>query len=71
MLKETEPKELIGFFIIFLSLVAFQLGKSVHPGHSLATPMILNIEEPALFFLSLYFCLYEIYVQGEPKVGGQ
>ena len=31
MLKETESEETIGFFIIFLSLVAFQLGEARGP----------------------------------------
>ena len=40
MLKETEREETIGFFVIFLSFVAFQLGEA--RGSSpppLATPM--------------------------------
>ena len=32
MLKETETEETIGFFVTFLSLVAFQLGESEPPG---------------------------------------
>ena len=36
MLKETKTEETIAFFVIFLSLVAFQLGG---PGPPLATPM--------------------------------
>ena len=40
MLKETEIEETIGFFVIFLSLVAFQLGEAWGPSPpSLATPM--------------------------------
>ena len=31
MLKETESEETIGFFVIFLSLVAFQLGRPGDP----------------------------------------
>ena len=40
MLKETESEETIGFFVIFLSLVVFQLGESRGPSTPpLATPM--------------------------------
>ena len=39
MLKETESEETIGFFVIFLSLVAFQLGEARGPSlPPLATP---------------------------------
>ena len=31
MLEETESEETIGFFVIFLSLVAFQLGEARGP----------------------------------------
>ena len=31
MLKETEREETIGFFVIFLSLVTFQLGEAWGP----------------------------------------
>ena len=40
MLKETEREETIGFFVVFLSLVAFQLGEARGPSPPpLATPM--------------------------------
>ena len=41
MLKETESEEkIIGIFVIFLSLVAFQLGEARRPSlPPLATPM--------------------------------
>ena len=45
MLKETETEETIGFFVTFLSLVAFQLEGGVP--HSLATPMV-SIIRPRL-----------------------
>ena len=40
MLKETECEETIDFFVVFLSLVAFQLGEAWGPSPPLlATPM--------------------------------
>ena len=40
MRKQTESEETIGFFVIFLSLVAFQLGEAWGPSpSSLASPM--------------------------------
>ena len=39
MLKETEADETIGFFVTFLSLVAFQLGERGTWAPPLATPM--------------------------------
>ena len=38
VLGETETKETIGFFVAFLSLVAFQLGVGAGPLDPLATP---------------------------------
>ena len=38
MLKETKTEETIVFFVTFLSLVAFQLGRAWGP--PLATPMV-------------------------------
>ena len=40
MQKETKTEEAIGFFVTFLSLVAFQLGGPATP---LATPMLISI----------------------------
>ena len=46
MLKETESEETISFFVIFLSLVAFQLGEAQGPSPSpLATPMGKALEK--------------------------
>ena len=50
LLKETETEEIIVFFVIFLSLVAFQLEGGGPPVPLLATPMIpgptLHCREP-------------------------
>ena len=46
MLKETESEETIGFFVIFLSLVAFQLEEAQGPSPPpLATPMGKALEK--------------------------
>ena len=46
MLKETDTEETIGFFVIVLSLVAFQLGEAWGPSPPpLATPMGNTLEK--------------------------
>ena len=40
MRKETETKETIGFFVTFLSLVAFQLGGGASPIGDAYTPQM-------------------------------
>ena len=55
MLKETETEGTIGFFVTFLSLVAFPLGEG--PGLSLATPMCWGVEmfcRPTKLFSSFF-----------------
>ena len=42
MLKETETEETIDFFVLFLSLVAFQLGRALGP--FLAMSMYYRVE---------------------------
>ena len=47
MLKETETEETIVFFVAFLSMVAFQLGRGpgpLGPPALLATPMYFSIK---------------------------
>ena len=39
VLKETETKETVGFFVTFLLLLVFQLGGPRPPAPLLATPM--------------------------------
>ena len=43
MVKETEAKETIGFFVIFLSLVTFQLGGGGPWAPPLATHMTVGL----------------------------
>ena len=42
LLKETETKETIVFFVTFLLLVAFQSGGTRAPWAPLATPMVVS-----------------------------
>ena len=54
ILKETETKETVVFFVTFLSLVAFKLGGAGPLGPALATPMLVS------FIEILDFMIYEV-----------
>ena len=61
MLKEAENEETMGFFVTFLSLVAFQLGGPGSLVPSLATPMPAGILR--LIFVVKCFMLIISYRQ--------